>query len=162
MQVTVRESIESLKSVNPPSLEEVSKKLSVKLLSELAETQSVKEEKGEVIYRGSTAGGPHLNWGDLRRAERLRRYARLRPHFVNDLGDGITWRGSTVLAPARSDDSESKLYNSLSEDKIDDCEDVISRSWRLSNSRDVAISEKADAWKLSAITILIASKNKIK
>jgi len=44
---------------------------------------------GEVIDHGSTAGGPHLNLGDLRRAKRLRRYARLRSCFVNDMGDWI-------------------------------------------------------------------------
>ena len=30
-------------------------------LSELGDSQSVKPEEGEAIYRGSTAGGPHLN-----------------------------------------------------------------------------------------------------
>jgi len=40
-----------------------------------------------VIDRGSTAGGPHLILGDLRRAERLRRYARGRSCFVNDMED---------------------------------------------------------------------------
>jgi len=49
----------------------------------------MKEEKSEVIDRGSTAGGPHLTGGELKRAERLRRYARLRFCFVADLGDGI-------------------------------------------------------------------------
>jgi len=32
----------------------------------------VKTEKGEVIDSGSTAGGPHSNLGDLRRTKRLR------------------------------------------------------------------------------------------
>jgi hypothetical protein len=61
-------SIESLKSVTPPSLEEVRKELSVK-----SDSQSVKEEECEIIYCGSTAGGPHLKRGELRRAFRLRR-----------------------------------------------------------------------------------------
>jgi hypothetical protein len=66
--VATTKSTESLKSVTPPSLEEVRKELSVK-----SDSQSVKEEECEKIYCGSTAGGPHLNGEDLRRAERLRR-----------------------------------------------------------------------------------------
>jgi hypothetical protein len=61
-------SIESLKSVTPPSLEEVRKELSVK-----SDSQSVKKEECELMNCGSTAGGPHLNVGDLRRSCRLRR-----------------------------------------------------------------------------------------
>ena len=45
-----------------------------------------------MIDLGSTAEGPHLNGGELRRAERLRRYACLRSCFVADLGDEITSR----------------------------------------------------------------------
>jgi hypothetical protein len=66
--VATTKSIESLKSVTPPSLEEVRKELSVK-----SDSQSVKEEEFERIYGGSTAGGPHLNGGDLRHEFRLRR-----------------------------------------------------------------------------------------
>ena len=51
-------------------------------LSELA--SSVK------IDCGSTAWGPHLNGGDLRRVYRLQRYARLHFCFVNDTEDLIT------------------------------------------------------------------------
>ena len=68
-----------MKSITPPSLEEVRKKL-----SEKSDSQSLTEEQGEVIDRGSSARGP--------RAERLRRYARLRSCFVADLGDRITSR----------------------------------------------------------------------
>ena len=53
-------------------------------LSELADSHSVKQDDSVVIDRGSTAGGPHLNRGELRRAERLRRYARLRSYFVDN------------------------------------------------------------------------------
>jgi len=53
--------------------------------SELGDSQSVKPEEGEVIDRVSTAGGPHLNGEDLGRAERLRRYARLRSWFFTDV-----------------------------------------------------------------------------
>ena len=74
-------------------------------------------------------------------AECLRRYARLRSCFVADLGDWIT---STVP-----------------EDKIVECEDVIIWSRCLSNSRDVAISEKAEACMLSAFTIWVAFKKKL-
>ena len=42
-------------------------------LFELANSRSVKTEEGELIDCGSTAGGPHLNGRDLRRAYRLRR-----------------------------------------------------------------------------------------
>ena len=70
-----------------------------------------------MIDRGSTAGGPHLNGGYLRCADRLRRYARLHSCFVYDLGDGITSRGSTLLAPARP--AKGKLFTSLPENKID-------------------------------------------
>jgi len=42
----------------------------VRSLSELASLQSVKPDAGEIIDRGSTTGGPHLNSEDLRRAER--------------------------------------------------------------------------------------------
>jgi len=55
-----------------------------------SDSQSVKEEEGALIDRGSTAGGPRLNGGDLRRVYRLRRYARLRSCFVNDKRDLIT------------------------------------------------------------------------
>ena len=47
-----------------------------------SDSQSVKEEQGEVIDQGSTAEGP--------RAGRLRQYARLCSCFVADLGVGIT------------------------------------------------------------------------
>jgi len=93
----------------------------------------VKKEQGEVIDRGATTGGPQ--------ADRLRQYARLRFCFVADLGDGIT---SWVL-----------------DDKVVEREDVIIWSWRLSSSCDVAISEKAEACKLSARTIWLAYKNKL-
>ena len=56
LQVAVTESIESLKSIIPLSLEEVCKKF-----SEKSDSQSVKEEECELIYCGSTAGRPHLN-----------------------------------------------------------------------------------------------------
>ena len=49
--VATTESIEALKSVTPPSLEEVRKDLSVK-----SDSQSVKEEECEKVYCGSTAG----------------------------------------------------------------------------------------------------------
>ena len=55
--------MELLKSITPPSLEEIRNKLSAE-----SDSQSVKEAKG-----GSTAGGPHINGGDLMRAFRLRR-----------------------------------------------------------------------------------------
>ena len=66
--VATIKSTESLKSVTPSSLEELRKELSVK-----SDSQSVKEEECGRIYCDSTAGGPHLNGGDLRRAFRLRR-----------------------------------------------------------------------------------------
>ena len=113
----------------------------------------MKPDEGEVIDRVSTAGEPHLNVCDLRRVERLRRYARLRSCFVTDVWDGITVRGSTLLAPARPADSKGKLFNSLSEDKIDEREDVISWNWCRINSRDLAISKKTQVCKFSAITI---------
>ena len=59
---------ESVEFVTPPSLEEVRKELSMK-----SDSQSLKEEECERIYCSSTAGGPHLNGGELRRAFRLRR-----------------------------------------------------------------------------------------
>ena len=40
--------------MTPPSLEEVRKKL-----SEKSDSQSVKQEEGEVIDRGSTTSGPY-------------------------------------------------------------------------------------------------------
>ena len=46
-----------------------------------------KTEGGEIIDCSSTAGGPHLNGTDLRRAYLLRRYARLCSCCVNDTGD---------------------------------------------------------------------------
>ena len=58
----------SIESVTHLSLEEVWNELSVK-----SDSQSVKEEEFERKYCGSTAGGPHLNGGELRRAFRLRR-----------------------------------------------------------------------------------------
>ena len=42
-------------------------------LSELANLLSVNTEEDELIDCGSTAGGQHLNGGDLRRAYRLSR-----------------------------------------------------------------------------------------
>ena len=63
------------------------KEVFIKSLSELADSQSVKPEEGEVKDCGSTAGGQHLNGGGLRRAECLRRHARLRSRFLNDIGD---------------------------------------------------------------------------
>ena len=51
--------------------------------------------EGEVIDRGSTAGGP--------RAECLRRYARLHSCFVADLGDGITSRVPEAKIVERKD-----------------------------------------------------------
>ena len=45
----------------------------------------VKTEQDELIDYDSTAGGPYLNVKDLRRAERLRQYARLRSCFVTDV-----------------------------------------------------------------------------
>ena len=72
----------------------------------------------------------------------------------------ITSRGSTLLAPARPA-SKGKLFTSLSEAKVVEREDVISWSWRRSNFRDEAISEKAEACKFSAITIWLAYKNKL-
>ena len=61
LQIAVTKSIESLKSVTPPSSEEVTTYSSVKSLSELADSQSVKPNEGGVIERGSTTGRPHLN-----------------------------------------------------------------------------------------------------
>jgi len=58
------------KSVTSSSLEEV-----IKSLSELVNSQLLKLDEGEVIDRGSTAEGSHLNLRDFRCAERLRRYA---------------------------------------------------------------------------------------
>ena len=49
-----------------------------------SESQSVKEERVELIDRGSTEGET--------RADRLQRCARLCSCFVADLGDGITSR----------------------------------------------------------------------
>ena len=43
-----------------------------------------------------------------------------------DLIDGITLRGSTLIAPARPADSNGKLFTSLPEAEIDEREDVIS------------------------------------
>ena len=68
----------------------------------------MKPDEGEVIDRGSIAGGPHFNLENLRRAERLRRYERLRSCFVNDIGDWIIVRGLFLLAPARLADSKGK------------------------------------------------------
>ena len=85
-----------MKSVNPPSLGGVIKKVSIKPLSELADSQSVKPEEGEVMNHGSIAGEPHLNLGDLKRAERLQRYARLRPCFVDDVENLITSKGQMI------------------------------------------------------------------
>jgi len=59
--VAVTELVESLKSVTPPSIEEVNKTVSIKSLSEFADSLSVKTYEGEVIDRGSTAGVSHLN-----------------------------------------------------------------------------------------------------
>ena len=50
--IDAREAIESLKSVTPPSVEEV-----------LADSHSIEEEDSDVKDRGSTAGGLHLNGG---------------------------------------------------------------------------------------------------
>jgi len=61
LQVAVTESIESLKSITPPSLEDVTKKVSIKSLSELADSESVKRGEGDLIDRGSTARETHLN-----------------------------------------------------------------------------------------------------
>ena len=101
----------------------------------------MKKEEGDVIDRGSTAGGPHLNWGKLRRAERFRRYARLRVCIVAYL---------RVEKPLR-----------VPENKIFDRTDVMIWNVRLSNSHDLAISEKVKACKLSATIIWLASKNKL-
>ena len=90
-----------------------------------SDSQSVKEEECELICCGSTAGGPHLNGGDLRRVYRLHRYARLRFCFVNDTGDLIAFRGSTLLAPARPA-AKGKLFTSVPEAKIVERKDVIS------------------------------------
>ena len=87
--------------------------------------------------------------GGKRCVKRLRWYAFLRSYFVDDVGDLITSKGSTLLAPAKSADSTCKLFNTLPEDKIDDYKDAISWSWQLSNSYDVAISVKAGACKFS-------------
>ena len=67
------------------SLERNVVQVAVTSLSELEDSQSVKPDENAVIDRGSIAGGPHLNGKDLRRAERLRRYARLRSCFVTDV-----------------------------------------------------------------------------
>ena len=101
----------------------------------------------------STTEGPRCS-------ENLQRHACLHSCFINDVGDLITSRESALLAPARSVDSNGKLFNSLPVYKIDDCEDVISWSWLLSNPHDVAISEKVKACKLSTITSWLASKSK--
>ena len=58
LQVAVTKSVLSFKSVTPPSIEEVCKKLWVKSLSEVVDLQSVKNEEDKVIDSGSTAGGP--------------------------------------------------------------------------------------------------------
>ena len=76
------------------------------------------------------------------------------------MGDLMTCGGSTILAPARPA-AKGKLFTSLPEAKIVKREDVISWSWRLRNSRDVAISEKVKACEFSAITIWLASRNKL-
>ena len=47
-----------------------------------SDSQSMKEEECELIYFSSTAGGPHLNGGELMRAERLQRYAHQRSKKV--------------------------------------------------------------------------------
>ena len=148
--IDANEAIETLRYVTLLSVEEV-----------LADSQSEKEEESEVIDRGSTAGWSHLNWGELRRAERLRRYGGLHYCFIVDFGDGITLSRSNLFALARPADSKGKLLTSLPEDKIFEHENVITWSWFLSNSRDIAISEKVEAYKLSAITIWLAFKNKL-
>jgi len=58
--IYTRQSIELLKSVTPPSLEEVTKQVSTKSLTELADSQSVKLDESQVIESGSTTGEPHL------------------------------------------------------------------------------------------------------
>ena len=58
--VAVTESIESLKSVISSSVKEVTKKVSIKSLSEPAGSQSMNPDKGEVIDRYSTEGGPRV------------------------------------------------------------------------------------------------------
>ena len=75
--IRVRISSSDRINITPPSLEEVRKTLSVKSVS-----QSVKEEEDDSI-----AMEPHLNERDLKRADCLRRYARLRSCFVNNTGD---------------------------------------------------------------------------
>ena len=100
----------------------------MKSLSELTDSQSVKPDVGEMIDRGSTAEGPNLNPGDLRRVLRTRRYARLRSYFADGMGNWTTPKGFTLLAPAKPADSKCKLFNSLSEVEIDEREDVISWS----------------------------------
>ena len=66
----------------------------------------------------------------------------------------------TLLAPARPA-AKGKLFIFVPEAKIVKREDVIRWSWRWSNSRDVAVSEKAEACKFSAITIWLASRSKL-
>jgi len=108
--IDATELMESSKSETPFSLEDISKKVSMKHSFNLQiHNESV------VTYRGSTAGGPYLNLG----------LARLRSCFVNDLENSITSRGSTLLALARSADSKGKLFNSLSDDIIDERVDAI-------------------------------------
>ena len=86
-------------------------------LSEFEDSQSVKTDKGELIDCGSTADGLHLILGDLRRADSLRRYARLRSCSAV-FGDKITLRGLTLLAHVRPVDSKGKLFKSFTTDKI--------------------------------------------
>ena len=89
-------------------------------------------DAGEVIDCDSTAGEPHLNSEDWGRAKSLRRY----------VGDGIIWRGSILLAPARPANSKNKFFASLTEDKIVERENLIIRSWQLSHALGLAISGK--------------------
>ena len=93
-------------------------------------------------------------------AERLWRYACLRSCCFDDTGDLVTSIRSTLLAPARPV-AKGKLFMSLPKAKIVEHEDIISWSWRLSIFRDVAIPDKAEAGKISAIKIWLASKGKV-
>jgi len=54
-----------------------------------------------------------------------------------------------------------ELCNSQLVDKIDEHEDLISWSWCWSNFRNLAISKKAEAYKISSVNIWLPSKNKL-
>ena len=62
LQLAITESIKFSKSIIPPSLMEVTKWLSVRSLSELADLQSVKPDESELIDRDSTGDQIDRSW----------------------------------------------------------------------------------------------------